>query len=93
MDALSSLYTSIQIQKLNLSDKQLASLSPNFEFELRQTEDQNIGGNIGVMLILSCVLFFAIYFCAFQVSSSITTEKLQRLWKPSSPPPAHAPLF
>lgn len=79
MDALSSLYTSIQIQKLNLSDKQLASLSPNFEFELRQTEDQNIGGNIGVMLILSCVLFFAIYFCAFQVSSSITTEKTSKI--------------
>lgn len=79
MDALNSLYTSIQIQKLNLTEQQLASLMPNFEFELRQTEDQTIGGNIGVMLILSCVLFFAIYFCAFQVSSSITTEKTSKI--------------
>ncbi len=79
MDALSALYTSIQIQKLNLTEQQLASLVPNFEFELRQTEDQTIGGNIGVMLILSCILFFAIYFCAFQVSSSITTEKTSKI--------------
>ena len=79
MDALSALYTSIQIQKLNLTEQPLASLVPNFEFELRQTEDQTIGGNIGVMLILSCILFFAIYFCAFQVSSSITTEKTSKI--------------
>ena len=79
MDALSALYTNIQIQKLGLTEQQLASLVPNFEFELRQTEDQTIGGNIGVMLILSCVLFFAIYFCAFQVSSSITTEKTSKI--------------
>lgn len=79
MDTLSALYTNIQIQKLGLTEQQLASLVPNFEFELRQTEDQTIGGNIGVMLILSCVLFFAIYFCAFQVSSSITTEKTSKI--------------
>lgn len=79
MSLLSSLYTSIQIQKLGLTEQQLASLTPNFEFELRQTEDQDVGGNLGVMLILSCVLFFAIYFCAFQVSSSITTEKTSKI--------------
>ena len=79
MDALSALYTNIQIQKLGLTEQQLASLVPNFEFELRQTEDQTNGGNIGVMLILSCILFFAIYFCAFQVSSSITTEKTSKI--------------
>lgn len=79
MNLLSSLYTSVQIQKLGLTEQQLASLVPNFEFELRQTEDQNVGGNLGVMLVLSCVLFFAIYFCAFQVSSSITTEKTSKI--------------
>lgn len=79
IDALNSLYTSIQIQKLGLTEQQLATLTPNFEFELRQTQDQTIGGNIGVMLILSALLFFAIYFCAFQVSSSITTEKTSKI--------------
>lgn len=79
MNILSSLYASVQIQKLGLTEQQLASLTPNFEFELRQTQDQTVGGNIGVMLILSCVLFFAIYFCAFQVSSSITTEKTSKI--------------
>lgn len=78
-EALSSLYTSIQLQKLDLTNEQLASLTPDFEFTLRQTEDQTISGNIGVMLILSCVLFFAIYFCAFQVSSAITIEKTSKI--------------
>lgn len=79
IDLLSNLYTSVQIQKLNLSDKQLASLSPDFNVQIEQTEDQTIGGNIFVMMILSCVLFFAIYFCAFQVSSSITIEKTSKI--------------
>ncbi len=79
IDLLSGLYTNVQIQKLNLSDKQLASLSPDFNVEIKQTEDQVIGGNIVVMMVLSCVLFFAIYFCAFQVSSSITIEKTSKI--------------
>lgn len=79
MDALNALYTSVQIQKLGLSQQQLASLTPNFEFELRQTQDQTVGGNVAVALILAMLLFFAIYFCAFQVSSSITTEKTSKI--------------
>ena len=31
------------------------------------------------MMLLSCVLFFAIYFCAYQVSSSITIEKTSKI--------------
>ena len=79
IDALSSLYTGLEISKLNLTTEQLAKISPEFKFEITQTEDQEIGGNIAVMMILSCVLFFAIYFCAFQVSSSITIEKTSKI--------------
>lgn len=79
IDALSSLYVNLQIQKLNLSDQELATISPNFNFEIEQTESEIVGGNISVMMILSCVLFFAIYFCAFQVSSSITVEKTSKI--------------
>lgn len=77
--ALSTLYTSIQINKLGLTDKQLASLVPNFEYTLEQTQEEVVSGNIFVMMLMSVVLFYAIYFCAFQVSSSITTEKTSKI--------------
>lgn len=79
VDALSSLYLNLQIQKLNLPASELAKLSPNFKLNIQQTEDQEVGGNIFVMMMLSCVLFFAIYFCAYQVSSSITIEKTSKI--------------
>jgi len=79
IDQLNALYTSVQLNKLGLSDQQLASLTPNFDFKIEQTESKVVGGNIGVMMVLSCILFFAIYFCAFQVSSSITVEKTSKI--------------
>ncbi len=79
IDQLNSLYSATQLSKLGLSEKQLATLTPNFDFTIEQTESEVIGGNISVMMILSCVLFFAIYFCAFQVSSSITVEKTSKI--------------
>lgn len=79
VDTLNSLYTNLQISKLGLTDAELQSLSPNFEFQLEQTEEEKASGNIGIMMILSLVLFYAIYFCAYQVSSSITTEKTSKI--------------
>lgn len=79
VSALSTLYTNIQVSKLNLTPEQLESLSPNFEFKLTQTEEKEVEGNPVVMMLLSIVLFYAIYFCAYQVSSSITTEKTSKI--------------
>lgn len=79
VDMLSSLYVNLQIQKLHLSEAELAKISPNFELNIEQTDTQEVGGNIFVMMILSMVLFFAIYFCAYQVSSSITVEKTSKI--------------
>ena len=79
VSALSTLYSNLQISKLNLSVEQLASISPNFTFDMKQTEEQEMQGNPAVMMILSLVLFYAIYFCAYQVSSSITTEKTSKI--------------
>lgn len=79
VSALSNLYTNVQISKLNLSPEALASITPNFDFKLTQTEDKEVEGNPVVMMLLSLVLFYAIYFCAYQVSSSITTEKTSKI--------------
>ena len=79
IDTLSALYTNVQIHKLNLTDKQLANLTPTFNTEFEQTDDQNIGGNLMVTMLMSVLLFFAIYFCAYQVSASITVEKTSKI--------------
>lgn len=47
--------------------------------ELNQTEEKEVGGNILAMMLLSLVLFYAIYFYAYQVSTSITTEKTSKI--------------
>ena len=75
---LNTLYTNIQINKLGLTEEQLKSITPNFEFALEQT-DEEASGNVYAMMLLSLVLFYAIYFCAYQVSSSITTEKTSKI--------------
>lgn len=75
---INTLYTNIQISKLGLTEEQLKSITPNFEFSLEQT-DEKANENVFAMMLLSIVLFYAIYFCAYQVSSSITTEKTSKI--------------
>lgn len=76
---INGMYSAIQINKLGLTDEQLKSISPNFEFSLEQTSEKKVEGNVLVIMLLSIVLFYAIYFCAYQVSSSITTEKTSKI--------------
>ena len=71
INALTSIYSSLKISKLGLT--------PNFEFDLKQTEEKSANGNVFAMMMMSIVLFYAIYFCAYQVSSSITTEKTSKI--------------
>ncbi len=74
---LTSTYQNIQLNKLELTQEQIASLSPNFIYDIEQVEEG--GGNVFAIMLLSILLFYAIYFCAFQVSSSITTEKTSKI--------------
>lgn len=79
VNSLTSLYSNLQISKLGLTEEQLQSITPNFDFSLEQTEEKSASGNVFVMMMMSIVLFYAIYFCAYQVSSSITTEKTSKI--------------
>ena len=79
VSAMNILYTNIQIEKLDITPEEKASIRPNFEFKLEQTSDKKAEGNILAMMLMSIVLFYAIYFCAYQVSSSITTEKTSKI--------------
>lgn len=79
VDVFSKLYTNVQIGKLGLSQEQLASINPGFDMSVTQVSDKAASGNIFAVMILSIVLFYAIYFCAYQVSTSITTEKTSKI--------------
>ena len=79
INTINTTYTNIQITKLGLTQEQLQSITPNFEFALEQTEEEEVHGNVFAMMLMSIVLFYAIYFCAYQVSSSITTEKTSKI--------------
>ena len=79
VNAINSLYTNIQISKLGLTNEQIQSITPNFEFNIEQTQEDKASGNVFAMMLMSIVLFYAIYFCAYQVSSSITTEKTSKI--------------
>ena len=77
--SINGLYTNIQISKLGLSEEEMLSITPNFEFTIEQTEEEEASGNVFAIMLMSIVLFFAIYYSAFQVSSSITTEKTSKI--------------
>ena len=79
VNRINTLYTNLQISKLGLTPEQLQSITPDFEFNLEQTEEEEAKGNVLVMMLMSIVLFYAIYFCAYQVSSSITIEKTSKI--------------
>ena len=55
----------------------LKQLTPEFEINVEQTKE--VKGNTMVITVISVLLFYAIYFCAYQVSSSITTEKTSKI--------------
>ena len=78
IEYLTSLYQNIQINKLDLTQEEKASLTPVFTYELAQAEEE-ANGNVFVMMLMSIVLFYAIYFGALQISSSITTEKTSKI--------------
>ena len=45
-NAISSLYSGLQISKLGLTQEQLRSIQPDFNFEVKQAETQEVKGNI-----------------------------------------------
>jgi len=76
---LQTTYQNLQISKLNVTPEQLAQITIPFNVGITQAEENKTGNNILPMMLLSIVLFYAIYFFAYQVSSSITTEKTSKI--------------
>lgn len=76
---LENTYKNVQLSKLNISQEQLSEINSPFTTQINQVEDKEASGNIFLMMMLCLVLFYAIYFYAYQVSSSITTEKTSKI--------------
>jgi len=72
-------YAIAQLQRQGFSESEIQKVFPTVSVSVDQVEEQEVGGNIFAMMMLSCVLFFAIYFCAYQVSSAITVEKTSKI--------------
>ena len=77
--ALKEIYSQNQLKKLNLTQQQIQSLEPNFEYTIVSSQEKDANKNIFVILALTGLLFGAIYTFAYQVSTSITTEKTSKI--------------
>lgn len=74
-----NLYSKIQISKLNITPEEIATIEPEFDVVLVETDENAAKGNVTIMMIISLVLFYAVFFCAQQVSVAITTEKTSKI--------------
>lgn len=79
IENFSAQYTAAQIQKAGLTQEQLQTMFTQFEVNPIQLDENAATGNVFVMMMMCMVLFYAIYFCAYQVSTSITTEKTSKI--------------
>ena len=79
INAFEMLYSNVQMQNLGLTMEQLQTLTPDFNMEITETDENAASGNIAIMFIVCLVLFYAIFYCAMQVSTAITTEKTSKI--------------
>lgn len=77
VDTLENLYVKNKIEQLGVTKEKIDDILPEFTTNIEQTE--KIKGNTFVITIISILLFYAIYFCAYQVSNSITMEKTSKI--------------
>ena len=75
----SNLYSNIEISKLDLTQEQLANINMQIGYELKTADGEELPTFSMSIILLSIALFFAIYFCAFQVSATITMEKTSKV--------------
>ena len=77
-ESIVNLYKSIQIENLDVDDITKASLTKPFSYDVIQSSEE-AKGNLMLMMVLAMLLFYAVYFCAYQVSTSITVEKTSKI--------------
>ena len=79
MSSITNIYYGINLSKIGLSEEQLNRLNITSELNNIYIKENNSGNSISAMMMFSIVLFYAVFFCANQVSSSVTTEKTSKI--------------
>lgn len=76
---LTDIYKNIKLANLGFSQEQIIEFNEPIITEIVELGEGTSGVMLFITMMLSIVLFYAIYFCAYQVSSSITTEKTSKI--------------
>ena len=79
MTSITNIYYAINLSKIGLSEEQLSKLNITSELNNIYIKENNSGNSIFAMMMFSIVLFYAVFFCASQVSASVTTEKTSKI--------------
>ena len=79
MSSITNIYYGINLSKIGLSEEQLNRLNITSELNNIYIKENNSGNSIFAMMMFSIVLFYAVFFCASQVSASVTTEKTSKI--------------
>ncbi len=79
MSSITNIYYGINLSKIGLSEEQLDKLNITSELNNIYIKENNSGNSIFAMMMFSIVLFYAVFFCASQVSASVTTEKTSKI--------------
>ena len=79
ISAIQLTYQNMQLAKLGIPEENLPTLNTESNISVTSLSTDESSSNVFVMMMLSIVLFYAIYFYAYQVSSAITIEKTSRI--------------
>ena len=79
ISAIQLTYQNMQLAQLGIPEENLPKLNTESNITVTSLSTDESSSNIFVMMMLSIVLFYAIYFYAYQVSSAITIEKTSRI--------------
>ena len=79
ISAIQLTYQNMQLVKLGIPEENLPKLNTESNITVTSLSTDESSSNVFVMMMLSIVLFYAIYFYAYQVSSAITIEKTSRI--------------
>lgn len=79
MTLITNIYYNINLTKIGLSEEELNKINITSEINNIYIKENNSGNSILAMMMFSIVLFYAVFFCASQVSSSVTTEKTSKI--------------
>ena len=79
VSSITNIYYNINLLNLGLSEDQLNKMNIDFKVNNTYFSESDSGNSIFAMMMFSIALFYAVFFCASQVSASVTVEKTSKI--------------